>query len=158
MALHDVSNHRRLDCFLNRLFRRRLKKPASLAVVKGVHRWPVDSPHKGPLSWEMFPFDDVIMISRGGMLDIYRKYRKHGVRLSYMVNTMTADIIASWRGTRANSEKAWFLEKQVKSYEELYARSRYPKFWTKWDIGVWSFRHMTSCVWQKHVSERHLFI
>ena len=34
----------------------------SLASVRGSHRWPVDSPHKGPVTWKIFPFDDVIMI------------------------------------------------------------------------------------------------
>ena len=29
----------------------------------GVHRWPVNSPHKGPVTRKMFPFDDVIMIA-----------------------------------------------------------------------------------------------
>ena len=34
---------------------------ASLAFVRGIHRWPVNSPHKGPVTRKMFPFDDVIM-------------------------------------------------------------------------------------------------
>ena len=34
---------------------------ASLAYVMGDHRWWVDSPHKGPATRKMFPFDDVIM-------------------------------------------------------------------------------------------------
>ena len=34
---------------------------ASLAFVRGIHRWPVNSPHKGPVMQKMFPFDDVIM-------------------------------------------------------------------------------------------------
>ena len=33
----------------------------SLAFLRGIHRWPVDSPHKGPVTRKMFPFDDVIM-------------------------------------------------------------------------------------------------
>ena len=33
---------------------------ASLAFVKGIHRWLVDSPHKGPVTQKMVPFDDVI--------------------------------------------------------------------------------------------------
>ena len=36
-------------------------KHSSLAFVRGIHRWPVNSPHKGPVTWKMFPFDDVIM-------------------------------------------------------------------------------------------------
>ena len=32
-----------------------------MAFVRGIHRWPVNSPHKGPVTRKMFPFDDVIM-------------------------------------------------------------------------------------------------
>ena len=34
---------------------------ASLAFARGIHRGPVNSPHKGPVTRKMFPFDDVIM-------------------------------------------------------------------------------------------------
>ena len=34
---------------------------ASLAVVRGIHRWPVNSPRKVPVTGKMFPFDDVIL-------------------------------------------------------------------------------------------------
>ena len=46
------------------LFRGRSNKSqssASLDFVRGIHRWPVNSPHKGPVTRKMFPFDDVIM-------------------------------------------------------------------------------------------------
>ena len=59
-----VSNHQPLDCLFNRLFRCRSRKhqsSASLAYVRGIHRWPVNSPHKGPVTREMFPIDDAIM-------------------------------------------------------------------------------------------------
>ena len=52
-----VSSHRRLICLLTRLFRRRSKKQqssASLAFVRGIHGWPVDSPHKGPITRKCF--------------------------------------------------------------------------------------------------------
>ena len=35
----------------------------SLAFVWGIHRWPVNSQHQGPVTQKMFPFDDVIMCS-----------------------------------------------------------------------------------------------
>ena len=34
---------------------------ASLAFVRGIHRGPVNSPHKWPVTRKMFPFNDVIM-------------------------------------------------------------------------------------------------
>ena len=57
-----VSNHRRLDSFLNSLFRHRSKKRSKLRIT-GLCEGnpPVDSPHKGPVLHEMFPLDDVIM-------------------------------------------------------------------------------------------------
>ena len=41
---------------------RKHQSSASLAFVWGIHRGPVNSPHKGPVTRKMFPFDDVIMI------------------------------------------------------------------------------------------------
>ena len=59
-----VSNHQPHGCLLNRLFRRRSKKTWKL-LVTGLCVWnspgPVNSPHKGPVTRKMFPFDDVIM-------------------------------------------------------------------------------------------------
>ena len=47
---HDgVSNHWRLECLVNRLFRRRSKKTSKLRVTG---RWPANSPHKGPVTWK----------------------------------------------------------------------------------------------------------
>ena len=37
------------------------QRSASLAFVRGIHRGPVISPHKWPVTRKMFPFDDVIM-------------------------------------------------------------------------------------------------
>ena len=56
----SVSNNQPHDCFLNRLFRQRSKKISKLRVT-GLHRRPVNSPHKWPGTRKMFPFDDVIM-------------------------------------------------------------------------------------------------
>ena len=41
---------------------RKHQSSASLAFVRGIHRWPVNSPHKWPVTRKMLPFDDVIMI------------------------------------------------------------------------------------------------
>ena len=60
----SVSNHQPHDGLLNRLFRRRSKKTSKLRVTglcAGNSPGPVNSPHKGPVTRKMFPFDDVIM-------------------------------------------------------------------------------------------------
>ena len=48
---------------------RKHQSPASLAFVWGIHRWPVNSTHKGPVTRKMFPLDDVIMNNK-----IIKKY------------------------------------------------------------------------------------
>ena len=42
---------------------RKHQRSASLAFVRGIHRWPVSSPHKRPVTRKMFLFDDVLMIT-----------------------------------------------------------------------------------------------
>ena len=41
---------------------RQHQSSASQAFVRGIYRWQVDSPHKGPVTRKMFTFDDVIMV------------------------------------------------------------------------------------------------
>ena len=43
------------------VYQRKHQSSASLAFVRGIHRGPVNSPHKRPVTRKMFPFDDVIM-------------------------------------------------------------------------------------------------
>ena len=40
---------------------RKYRSPASLAFVRGIHRLPMNSPHKRSVTPKMFPFHDVIM-------------------------------------------------------------------------------------------------
>ena len=42
---------------------RKHQSSSSLAFVRGIHRWPVNSPHKRPVTRKMFQFDDVIIIN-----------------------------------------------------------------------------------------------
>ena len=41
---------------------RKHQSSASLAFVWGIHRWPLNSPHKGPVTLKMFPFNDIITL------------------------------------------------------------------------------------------------
>ena len=42
--------------------KRKHESSASLGFMRGIHRWQVNPPHKGPVTRKMFPIDDVIMI------------------------------------------------------------------------------------------------
>ena len=63
-----VSNHRRLDCLPNRLFRCRTKKAPKLRVTglsrlcDGNSTVTGEFPRKGPVTRKMFPFDDIIVL------------------------------------------------------------------------------------------------
>ena len=52
---------------------RKHQSSASLAFVRGIHRGPVNSPHKWPVTRKMFPFDDVI---RNGKIWNHPDWRK----------------------------------------------------------------------------------
>ena len=41
---------------------RKHQRSVTLAFVRGIHRGPVNSPQKWPVTRKMFPFDDVIMV------------------------------------------------------------------------------------------------
>ena len=60
-----VSNYARLDCLLGSNFKENIKAPRHWPLwgetTCGRYRWPVDSPHKGPVTRKVYPFDDVNM-------------------------------------------------------------------------------------------------
>ena len=71
---------------------------ASLAFVRGIHRWPVNSPYKWQATRKMFPFDDVIMIcSKSNYNDCYTlvfSLNPKKLRTSYVItldNNSTCD-------------------------------------------------------------------
>ena len=58
---------------------------ATLAFLREIHRWPVNSPHKGPVTRKMFPFDDVIM----GSLCFSSRHTVQGHIVTKMTNWKT---------------------------------------------------------------------
>ena len=66
---------------------RKHQSSASLAFVRGIHRWPVNSPHKGPVTRKMFPIDDVIMWKFYLNIEPFRLRRVWNTRPSFRVAT-----------------------------------------------------------------------
>ena len=57
-----VSNHQLPGCLLNCFFRHRSNKTSKLRVIGFCDgNSPVKFTHKGPVTWKIFPFDDVII-------------------------------------------------------------------------------------------------
>ena len=53
---------------------RKHESSTSLAFVRGMHLWPVNFPDKGPITWKIFPFDDVIMVAGKAWKSYYMHY------------------------------------------------------------------------------------
>ena len=72
---------------------RKHQSSASLAFVQEIHRWPVNSQHKWPVTLKMFPFDDVIM---PGMIlfNISHCGAETGIIPQNWVNTIAANALA----------------------------------------------------------------
>ena len=68
-----ASNHELHHCLLNRLSFKKTSKLRVTGLCGGVHRWPVNSPHKWPVTWKMFPFDYVIMLWQVNMFVTYQE-------------------------------------------------------------------------------------
>ena len=64
---------------------RKHQSSASLAFVRGIPRWPVNSPHIGPLTRKMFPFDDVTNHERSFMSCLYRSLSPVSLHILIMV-------------------------------------------------------------------------
>ena len=52
--------------FIQAQIKKKHQSSVLLAFVRGIHRGPVNSPHKWPVTRKMFPFDDVIMSLMNG--------------------------------------------------------------------------------------------
>ena len=79
---------------------RKHQSSTSLAFVRGIHRGPVNSSHKWPVTRKMFPFDDVIMWRWGShthMILIGPTIERYGYEAEFvigitLVNNQTTSV------------------------------------------------------------------
>ena len=82
---------------------RKHQSSASLAFVRGIHRGPVNSPHKWPVTRRMFPFDAVIMRWNGHHVNVSIPFMQNAVFFSVRrakrerLNHYDDVICAPWR-------------------------------------------------------------
>ena len=93
---HGVSNHQHLDYLFKVCSgqdQRKHQSSASLAFVRGIHRWPVNSPHKGPVTRKMFPFHDfiILMVPWRNMAP-----RRHWVNWSSQSTRWLQTLLCNW--------------------------------------------------------------
>ena len=71
---------------------RKHQSSTSLAFVQGIHRWPVNSLHKGKVTWKMFPFDDIIMLTIWWLLHVLLCY----ITLFFTRNSPESLVYGFW--------------------------------------------------------------
>ena len=91
---------------------RKHQSSASLAFVRGIHRWPANSPHKWPVTRKMFPFDDVIM-NYYGTLYLWNMSRKMSTRFCccllfvFIVSACGTFLIRNCRSMQKHDDLHW---------------------------------------------------
>ena len=90
---------------------RKPKSPALLAFVRGIHRWPVNSPHTRPVTRNMFSFD-VITLPRSFRITSLAQEQSYGLwrdicfqRLKGLWELQSTSVIeGSWPNTIISQE------------------------------------------------------
>ena len=108
---------------------RKHQSPASLAIVRGIHRGPVNSPHKWPVTRKMFPFDYVIMqYTTTEYLLINHKHWRAAILASslelsmiYLVNDRECDDISLRLGANINHTYTCIYTVHLHSVHTLYS-------------------------------------
>ena len=121
--------------------RRKYQSPASLAFVRGIHRRPVNSPHKWPVTRKMFPFDDVIMVLRCFAVARYRLILTISFRLTSPTLGNVTDPVPvkqAWRiwVTGSHGPKRKTQNKVSQSYGNI-CRDRSKQGGASTRIGLW---------------------
>ena len=138
----------RLKSLVSRLFtqpfiqgadQRKHQSSASLAFVRGIHRWPVNSPHKGPVTRKMFPFDDVILGVPHGLFsgnfhtDLTVVNGRYAPKMTELIPNSKEIVFWNIRVTLANTKtnqsttKYWhcvYLHESTSMDKQSYVQSR----------------------------------
>ena len=121
---------------------RKHQSSASLAFVRGIHR--VNSPHKGPVTRSMFPFDDVIMNRPfGDVAGTGRFYpnRRHDVEKLFAILALCEEnplVTDGFPSKRSGNVGLWyFLRSQHSQLEKALAVGSV----VSWDIMTLLWRH-----------------
>ena len=101
---------------------RKHESSASLAFVRWIHRGPVNSPHKGPVTRKMFPFDDVIMFIPEGKFSLVKYHLANIASLKLFAK------LTCWHHTH----KRLFLGQQIRRQRPF----EYVFTWVRSFLGV----------------------
>ena len=140
--------------FIQTQIKEKHQSSALLACVRGIHRWPMNSPHKWPVTRKMFPFDDVIMkTSASSLLCTHVSYNNPYVSFIPSAHCITALFMPHEhdarcriiRSSRVGLTAVWpiYLELNKPSLLSNYASST--KRFARISGGVFFLRQVGRC-------------
>ena len=100
---------------------RKHQSSASLVFVRGIRWWLVNSPHKGPVTRKMFPFDDVIILEYSGVSS--KKFKMIWIG-SVSVQLTACQISLTTKQKRINRWLCWKFERLCPGHADGDARAR----------------------------------
>ena len=101
------------------------------ARFRGIHRWPVNSPHKRPVTRKMFPSDDVIMKFQKPMTHFMATYGSRFCCLLPSYISMHVEMenpIVSYRKLCLSQ-----LEELLNNEGKQQLDDTWGSYWTEWD-------------------------
>ena len=107
---------------------RKHQSSAPLAFVRGIHRSPVDSPHKGPVTLIRFPFDDVIMLFQYSMSQLLITIGNCTISCTTSYNSITTPTAAFLSGSR-NIQVQDECKLLVPFHDDDITWKRSPHYW-----------------------------
>ena len=119
---YGASNHQPPGFLLDRLFRsKKISKLRVTVLLLGIHRSPVNSPHKWPVTRKMFPFDDNISLQWPAtfIVDPLKRWNSH----------ITCLLINGYTHTSIYINTIWRIDyienKSRREYQQPTLISRY---------------------------------
>ena len=141
-------------CVISGKDQREYQSSASLAFVRGIHRGPVNSPHKRPVMRKVSPFDDVIM---GSHIYIYIystifriKYIIIYVVLLIPAGAPSINVLATFHNILPRTMGLYFLGHETSQLEATRYRFRIMQ-------SIWNLTGVSTAVLWRHISYRRQF-
>ena len=133
-----VSNHQPHDCLLSRLFRHRSKKTSKLRVTGLYARNSLMTGEfraQKPVTWKMFPFDDVIVVcSDWSFIGYLRELTLTPVLCVHIVDYICHIV---WPFTHIVMVTLWSkISESVGNWKEDYWRKIFCEICSSWVLGA----------------------
>ena len=92
--------------------------------MRGIHWWPVDSPHKGPVTEKKFPFDDVIMSGSFASNPLFNQWQYNYVHAMQFDIWNSSSLLQYW--DHLSMYRRMPIIKKIKSWNCLISKLGIP--------------------------------